>query len=204
LVCPCKGDRTVRHNEVRNRFFADAVEAGMRPEKEKAGLLPSRPAEDGITQGRDDRRPADIWLPRSPDGRGEALDFACTSGLKTDIVSRVLVNPNVVFELYEDYKTNYKDTGQKCEEQGFNFTPMVLEASSGAWSPSARRVLDSIARGQSASWNSAHNVTSLRIAQRMSVALHRENARAIMKRMVAPPAAPGGSGWADYVDGLDE
>ena len=183
---------------MRNRFYEDAVEAGLRPEKEKAGLLPTRPSEDGITSGNGDRRPADVWLPRNPQGRGEALDFACTSGLRTDILSRVVSNPNVVFELYEDYKVNYKDTGQTCEAQGFNFTPMIMEASSGAWSPTARKVLDNVARGQSAAWSTAHNITSLRIAQRMSIALHRENARAIMKRMVPQTASPTPSGWAAY------
>jgi hypothetical protein len=56
LICACKGDRTVRHNELRNRFYADAAEAGMRPEREKAGLLPSRPGEDGIRVDGGDRR----------------------------------------------------------------------------------------------------------------------------------------------------
>ena len=43
LACACKGDRTLRHNRIRNLAFEDVSEAGMSPESEKAGLLPSRP-----------------------------------------------------------------------------------------------------------------------------------------------------------------
>ena len=85
LVCPCKGDRTVRHNAVRNCTFSEAVVAGRNPDREKAGLLPGRPASDGVKGKEGERRPADVWLPRGPCGRGEALDFACTSGLRTDL-----------------------------------------------------------------------------------------------------------------------
>ena len=46
LVCPCKGDRTIRHNRLRDIVCREAVEGGMQPEKEKAGLLPMRPIEE--------------------------------------------------------------------------------------------------------------------------------------------------------------
>ena len=36
LVCSCHGDRTVRHNSVRNVVFEEASEAALRPEREKA------------------------------------------------------------------------------------------------------------------------------------------------------------------------
>ena len=77
LVCCCKGDRTVRHNRIRDVVFEEAVRAGMAAEKEKPGLLPARPADDGVGQVESLRRPADIWLPRTQGAAGEALDFAC-------------------------------------------------------------------------------------------------------------------------------
>eukprot|EP00971_Amphidinium_carterae_P075590 1493473-Amphidinium_carterae.1 len=43
----CHGDRTVRHNQVRD--VADAAAAAqMHPEREKAGLLPPAPQEEGL------------------------------------------------------------------------------------------------------------------------------------------------------------
>ena len=42
------------------------------------------------------------------DGHAEALDFACSSGLRNDMWSRAQQNPNVVFDEYEEYKFRYK------------------------------------------------------------------------------------------------
>ena len=45
-------------------------------------------------------------------------------------------------------------------------------------------MLDFIARSVAASWSDNSEVASLRIAQRLSMTLHRENARAILRRRV--------------------
>eukprot|EP00662_Eupelagonemidae_sp_cell21_P057207 gene57207-biopygen54057 len=72
LVCCAGGDRTVRHNLLRNAAFRIAAAAGLRPELEKPGLLRPRPQqgsleEDGRrtegSRGADGRRPADVFLP---------------------------------------------------------------------------------------------------------------------------------------------
>ena len=36
LVCSCGGDRTLRHNSLRDTTFSEAIDAGMRAEREKA------------------------------------------------------------------------------------------------------------------------------------------------------------------------
>ena len=43
LVCQCNGDRTLRHNALRNCVHADAVRGNMSPEREKAGFVASAP-----------------------------------------------------------------------------------------------------------------------------------------------------------------
>ena len=43
LVCSCGGDRTLRHNTIRDEFFEEAQAAGVRCDKEKLNLLPLRP-----------------------------------------------------------------------------------------------------------------------------------------------------------------
>ena len=64
LVCGCGGDRTLRHNAARDTLYADAVEASMRAEREKAGLLPPRPGDESVKSDKlvRGRRPADVWL----------------------------------------------------------------------------------------------------------------------------------------------
>ena len=192
LVCMCKGDRTVRHNALPNIVHDVALTAGLRPEKEKAGLLPPRPDCDGIqvTNGTN-RRPADVFLPLSPQGMPEALDFACSSGLRAEVAQRAVDNPQVVFDEYEEFKRSYQNTDQACSAQGLRFTPMIIEAHSGAWSPSARKIFDFISKSAA----SAANAESLRFAQRTSIALHRENARAISRRLMAPADPQHSCGW---------
>jgi len=212
LVCACHGDRTVRHNALRNVVYTEALQGGLSPEKEKVGLLPGRPHEDGVqcqggaeaegdeqsaeqtpTRGR--RRPADVYLPRGPGGRAAALDFACTSGLRADRARAATENPEEVVANYEAFKRSFKPAGdletteEQCTRQGFGFIPMVLESHSGGWGKTARQTLDAIAKGVSASAGDSAEVACLRIAQRLSVTLQRENARAILRRLRQPEQA---------------
>ena len=72
LTCACGGDRTKRHNFVRNVGVRLATAAGWRPEPEKPHLLRARPtagvrSEDGSEirgseRGPEARRPADIYV----------------------------------------------------------------------------------------------------------------------------------------------
>ena len=185
LVCQCKGDRTLRHNAVRDVFFSCAREGSLRPEKEKAGLLPPRPREDGLGANSGTRRPADVWLPRGSDRRGEALDFACSSALRSGLLASTVDHAASVFENYEGFKRTHLDTERIANEAGFQFTPMICEAHSGAWSLTARRVIDRISEAIASTSGEEKHVTSLRVAQRISVALHRANARAILQRVAA-------------------
>ena len=69
LTCACGGDRTKRHNLIRNEVFHFCNSAGLSPELERPGLLQPRPLA-GVAQDngskRDtngNRRPADVFLP---------------------------------------------------------------------------------------------------------------------------------------------
>ena len=74
-VCACGGDRTRRHNGVRDRVCTFASAAHQNPEKEKPGLL--QPSSDQPNAA--GRRPADVFLPSWHRGAGAALDIAITS-----------------------------------------------------------------------------------------------------------------------------
>ena len=103
--------------------------------------------------------------------------------------------PELVFERYERHKREYQSTAQLCETTGLAFTPMVTEAHSGGWSPLARGVLDWISEQSAAASQTEPATVALRIAQRMLATLHKENARAILKRLVAQDATAFDSGW---------
>ena len=176
----------------------------MRPEKEKAGLLPPRPQEDGIHNAVGNRRPADVWLPHGDNRSGEALDFACTSGLRSDLLLASATEPATAFAQYEQYKRTYLDTDRLARQAGFLFTPMICESHSGAWSPTARRKIDEISAAISSSTGELKANASLKLAQRTSIALHRANARAVLQRIAclassspAEVTSSDASAWAE-------
>jgi hypothetical protein len=196
LVCPCQGDRTRRHNIMRDLVAVEAARGSLGPEKEKAGLLPHRPPEDGVGSGADQRednnearRPADVWLPRGAGfsgGRPEALDFAVTSGLRRDRLARCLTSAESICEDYAETKREYKDTDKQVSEQGMKFTPIIFEAHAGGWGLAARQIIGSIAKHQEVAGRWFREGASLVIAQRVSMSLQRECARAVLRRL-APP-----------------
>ena len=108
--------------------------------------------------------------------------------------------PQLLLEKYEERKREYQHTGTQYAATGLQFTPMVVEAHGGGWSSLARGALDWVSRRVAAARGERPADASLRIAQRMSCTLHRENARAILRRaVVAAPTAPV-SGWAAGID----
>ena len=60
---------------------------------------------------------------------------------------------------------------------------MVVEAHSGGLGKEMRQIMDAVAKSISATQPKSNESASLRVAQRVSITLHRENARAIVKRL---------------------
>eukprot|EP00660_Eupelagonema_oceanica_P019540 gene19540-biopygen43962 len=154
LVCACGGDRTTRHNLLRDAAARIAHAAGLRPEVEKPGLLRPRPCigavqEDGRRsegpRGAAGRRPADLFFPSSRLGSRAAVDFAVTSGLKSGSLFTTADDGSSAAKAYEARKCAYLDTAAHCKEEGICFIPMIIEASGGAWGPAARTVWSELA-----------------------------------------------------------
>ena len=148
--------------------------------------------EQGLPGQRSRRRPADLLIPRALGGKPTALDFACTSGLRTDRLQLAGSCPETVLTEYEEFKRSFQPVGDTattadlCKRAGLVFTPMVIEAHSGGWGRVARQTLDVIAKRAGACWRGEAEVESLRIAQRLSCSLHKETARAILRRLQDP------------------
>ena len=172
-----------------------AEAANLYPELEKPGLLAHRPHvgstyENGSSIGEGDadpssRRPADVYIPRWRSGPAAAWDFAVTSGLRLDSLTDSASGPDTVLSKYEDFKCSYKDTKSLCEEGGLSFIPMVVEAVGGSWGKSARCVWSSLAKTSALATGEleTEDTCAVMLQQRLSMTLHRENARACLRRL---------------------
>ena len=194
FVCCAGGDRTRRHNLLRNMVFHGAEAARLHPELEKPGLLRPRPLfgatyESGGHVGENDgspdaRRPADVYVPRWRLGPPAAWDFAVTSGLRLDLPPDVVGNAGLVTARYEDYKCSHNDAKADCQAQGISFIPMIVEAVGGGWGKMARCVWSELAKTYALASGelATENTCATMLQQRLSMTLHRENARACLRR----------------------
>ena len=194
LVCCAGGDRTRRHNLLRNMVFHAADAARLHPELEKPGLLRPRPLcgatyESGASVGENDgntdaRRPADVYVPRWRLGPPAAWDFAVTSGLRLDLPVEVMGNADGVTARYEDYKCSHNGTRADCQVQGISFIPMIVEAVGGSWGKMARCVWSELAKNYvlASGELATEDTCATMLQQRLSMTLHRENARACLRR----------------------
>jgi hypothetical protein len=127
---------------IRDMLFWFASLAGVRAQKEKAGLLPVRPGDETLRGDRlfQSRRPADVWRPSGLSSKPCAVDFAVTSGLRSAILRRTCADPSFISADFEELKRQHADTKTQCDAQGFDFAPFVIEAHGGVGCPVARRV----------------------------------------------------------------
>ena len=195
LACSCHGDRTKRHNALRNQSWFDAAAAGFAgAELERPGLLPPRAAGEGPPggeQGGEDldtngRRPADVFLPRWRNGVAAAWDFAATSGLRADLLHDSAASAATATERYEGVKRQHLDTARACAEVGITFIPMVVEAHGGGWGREARRAFAVLAKRVADATGEEAAIVADQHAQRLSVLLHKENSRAVLRRLQKP------------------
>ena len=106
-----------------------------------------------------------------------ALDFAVTSGLRADEIHASAVDPGQSLKNYEDQKRQYLNTETQCAEQALQFIPMVVEAHGGSWGSAARAAWKGIATDFGSCTSVSMPFACNELAQRLSTALQRENAR---------------------------
>ena len=73
----------------------------------------------------------------------------------------------------------------------------MLEAHGGGWNGAVRGLVEWMAGRTAAAQHTRPEAESLRIAQRISVSPQRENARAILRRLVPAGADTQPSSWAE-------
>ena len=74
------------------------------------------------------------------------------------------------------------DTQTVCINEGFNFIPMVMEAVGGGWGTSANKVFLELANTKSLLTGESINTTLTQIHPNLQPILHKENARALLRR----------------------
>ena len=188
LTCAFGGDRTKRHNLLRNEVFHFSNSCGLNPELERPGILQPRPLsgcgpeDGGVRDPSGNRRPADIYLPRWRCGAPAALDFAETSGLRSNMVSRSAEDGSAASKAYEVFKRTHLDTEAKCREEGVTFIPVICEADGGGWGPAAHKVWSELAKQKALASGELDSTIVSRLLQSLGLILHRENARSILRR----------------------
>ena len=133
------------------------------------------------------RRPADVFIPRWRSGPPAAWDFAVTGGLRVDMLRDAVQGSDNVCTRYEDFKCEHEDTQTQCLAQGITFIPMVMEAVGGGWGKQARSVWSELAKSSALAIGELESNKScaMMLRQQLSMTLHRENARACLKRFGA-------------------
>ena len=188
LTCSCGGDRTKRHNLIRNEIFHICNSAGLSPELERSGLLQPRPLAGSTSDSgaerdpNENRRPADVYLPKWRRGAPAALDLAVTSGLRSDMVEKSAEDGTSAVKAYEDFKRSHMQTEAICQEEGVTFIPLICEAVGGGWGPAANAVWNLLAQNKSTLTGETVSITVTHLLQSLGLILHRENARAILRR----------------------
>ena len=188
LTCACGGDRTKRYNLLRNEVYFLCNSAGLNPELERQGLLQPLPPVSTVQDSGVDRdpnllrRPADIYLPRWRRGLPAALDLAVTSGLRNDLVDRTAQDGTTAVKSYEAFKRSYLNTESSCKENGITFIPIICKADGGGWGQAAHAVWGELAKYKSSMTGESSSITATHLLQSLGLILHRENARAILRR----------------------
>ena len=87
--------------------------------------------------------------------------------------------------LPKPHTTSFRLRSKLCEEGGLSFIPMVVEAVGGSWGKSARCVWSSLAKSSALANGEleTEDTCAVMLQQRLSMILHKENARACLRRL---------------------
>ena len=182
-TCVAGGERTLRHNSVRDVLYTWLDRAGFRPEKERPGLLlPQSPDDTHLAR----RRPADIYVP-SLAGSPAALDFAITAPQRQETLALAGQEAGAAAAAYARHKEDHQSTARTCEAQGVTFVPMVAETT-GNWDAGAAVVIKHVARAVAARTGEMPSLLHSLLLQELCVAARSHRAKAALRRRLATTA----------------
>ena len=103
--------------------------------------------------------------------------------MKSTDIHRSAIDHTATVVEYEATKRDYLSTAAQCEERGLQFLPIVIEAHGGSWGPTAKEAFKALCKEHANSIGVTTSTACSDFAQRMSITLERENARAILRRL---------------------
>ena len=112
-----------------------------------------------------------------------ALDFAVTSGLRSSMLARSAADPSAAVNAYAETKRSYLNRAQQCQEEGFTFIPMIVDGAGGGWGDDAERVWAGLAHAIAVVSGEDVSSVTAELYQSLSLILHREGARAVLRRL---------------------
>ena len=168
ITCRRGGDRTTRHNIVRDCLYELCSEAAWAPVVEKSGLL---------TNG--SMRPGDVFIPSYQQGKGTAIDVTIVHPLQPSYILNSVERWGCAAEAAEAAKKEKYQT--ECENAGVIFSPFAIE-SLGGMGEGAIRFTNALCQRLAGRRDESRANTMCYIRQRLSVALHRAVARSVLKR----------------------
>ena len=98
------------------------------------------------------------------------------------MVERSANDGTAAVKSYEDFKREYMDTDQLCCAEGIIFIPLIAEADGGGWGPNAHKVFNELAKLKSATTGESEDTSAMHLLHSLNLILHRESARAILRR----------------------
>ena len=121
-------------------------------------------------------------------------DFAVTSGLQAQDLHGSAAGAESVAARYEQRKRAHLGTEDLCRSSGLQYVPVVLEAHGGSWGPAAKKAFAWLSQAWGAAEGLSGGQAAEQLAQRISLSLHWENARAVVRRLVLPEPGHADSG----------
>ena len=144
--------------------------AHMSPQQEQV----LAPASDPVRQ-----RPADILVPGEP--TPDCIDIAVTNPLQPKFLQQAAVTPGHACETYaQEVKVDRFAAG--VETLGYRYTAAVVETY-GRWNKAGARIVRKTIHALAAAKHISKSAASIRVNQRLSCALWRNNARAVLDRL---------------------
>ena len=168
ISCGIGGERIARHNHVRDAVFQTAVQAGLGPVREPAGLLP----------GSDDR-PADVLIPFWTNGQDTALDVTVVNPLQAALVVRTSQEGQSAVESAHMGKVRKYE--ERCSVEGIAFTPLAVDTL-GGWHPVALAAITRLGRQLARNVGKEDEDCIRHLRQRLAVLLVRDNVALLCAR----------------------
>ena len=129
IGCGHSGERTSRHNRLRDTIYKAATSACLAPSQEIRGLV------SGSEAG-----PANVFIPSWDKGIDTALDVTVISPLQQSLVDRSENNHNTALDTA--YRRKKTSAFQACADVNVSFIPLAVETF-GGWHPDAVCKLES-------------------------------------------------------------